>query len=151
MRNWTVQPRLFFAFFVIAFCIISCGEDREAEENVAYVVDIEIISPANNATMAVGEDFKVEVDYTRKENTIHNVKVEIVDSQGVTVHNLVERHAHVANEFTFQSEAVSIGQAGTYFVRASSTDLHIEGANDSHESGDGHDADNMVEHVLVVQ
>ncbi|GEM_PF-4432909 len=148
MKNWKSYPILLASFFVISLGLLSCGEDREAEENAAYIVDIEIITPTNNATMAVGEDFNVEVDYARKENTIHNIKVEIVDEQGVTVHKLVERHAHVADEFTFQSEAVSIGQAGTYFVRASSTDLQIEGDNDNHGSGD---VDNMVEHVLVVQ
>ena len=143
MKNWILQPLLFMAFFAFSFSSISCGEDRTAEENTAYIVDIEIIRPANNATMAVGENFSVEVDYARKENTIHNIKVEIVDIQGVTVHKLVERHAHVANEFTFQSEAISIGQAGTYFVRASSTDLDA--------ADDGVDGDNMVEHVLVVE
>lgn len=148
MKNGKLPPLLLIIFFAISFSIISCGEDREAEENAAYIVDVEIITPTNNATMTVGEDFKVEVDYARKDNTIHNIKVEIVDIQGVTVYNLVERHAHVANEFTFQSEAVSIGQTGTYFVRASSTDLEVEGDNDNQGSGD---ADNMVEHVLVVQ
>ncbi len=143
MKNWKSYPVLLAAFFAISLGLISCGEDRAAAENVAYIVDVEIITPANNATVAIGENFRVEVDYARKDNTIHNIKVEIVDIQGVTVHKLVERHAHVANEFTFQSEVVSIGQAGTYLVRASSTDLDV--------ADDGVEGDNMVEHVLVVQ
>lgn len=150
MKNWRLHPILLMVFLAISFSSISCGEDREAEENAAYIVDVEIITPTNNATMAVGENFRVEVDYARKENTIHNVKVEIVDIQGVPVYNLVEKHAHVANEFTFQSDAISIGQAGTYFVRASSTDLEIEGDNDNHDGTDGEE-DNIVEHVLVVE
>lgn len=147
MKNWKSLPVLLMTLIAVACLTISCDEDREVEENVEYVVAVEIIAPANNATMVAGEDFKVTVDYVRKENTIHNIKVEILDTDGKQVMNLVERHAHVANEFTFESDAISIGQAGTYVVRATSTDLDTAGDND----GDGNDKDNMVEHTIIVQ
>jgi len=152
MKFWKSFPLLFTMLLAITFLATSCGEDRAIEEETAYVVDVEIISPANNSTMAINENFTVEVDYTRKENTIHNIKVEIVDMAGNQVMNLVERHAHVANEFTFKVDNISISQAGTYTLRAATTDLHIDG--DEHGSGDenGHDTDNnLVEHTIIIQ
>jgi len=146
MKNWKSLPLLLITLITVATLIISCGEDRAVEENVAYEVEVEIITPANNASIAVGENFNVEVDYVRKENIIHNIKVEIVDAAGNQVKNLVERHAHIPNEFTFTAENVSISEPGTYILRAATTDLLEEG-----ESGADNGADNVVEHVLVVQ
>ena len=155
MKNWKSLPLLFAILLGITFLATSCGEDRAIEEETAYVVDVEIISPANNSTMAVGEDFNVEVDYTRNENIIHNIKVEIIDMDGNQVMNLVEQHAHVANEFTFKVENIIIDQAGTYILRAATTDLHTGEDGDSHGhgsgDGDGQDADNLVEHTIIVQ
>ena len=152
MNNLKSLPLLTICILALILSLMSCGEDNVADET-AYIVDVEIISPTNNTTMGIGETFTVEVDYARTENIIHNIKVEIVDVQGATVHNLVERHAHVANAFTFQSDPISIGQAGTYFVRASTTDLHTEGDEHHGTGGDeaGHDKDNLVEHTIIVQ
>lgn len=148
MKNYQL---LFFNFLMLTLFTTSCGEDRAVEENVAYEVEVEIISPADNSTFAIGETFEVEVDYARAENTIHNVKVEILDAAGNQVMNLVERHAHVANEFTFKMDAVKIDQAGTYTIRAATTDLQDdEGAQ---SGNDGHDSEerNLVEHTINIQ
>ncbi|MEM1123902.1 MAG: hypothetical protein AAGJ18_25920 [Bacteroidota bacterium] len=155
MKKLKSSNLLFFARLLMAIFTMGCGEDREVVENTDYVVDIEIVSPANNATLNVGESFNVEVDYARAENIIHNIKVEILDANGEQVQKLVERHAHVANEFTFKMEDIQIDQAGTYTVRAATTDLHDgehgEGEHSSHESG-GHDKmENVVEHTITVQ
>lgn len=147
MKIWKSLPLLLTTFLAVAFLTTSCGEDRATDEATAYIVDVEIISPTDNSTMAVDENFTVEVDYTRKENTIHNIKIEIVDMAGNQVMNLVERHAHVPNEFTFKMDNISISQAGTYILRAATTDLHIEGDG----GGEEHDADNMVEHTITIQ
>ncbi|MFK7980723.1 MAG: hypothetical protein AB8G86_12130 [Saprospiraceae bacterium] len=149
MKNWKSLPVLLMTLVAVACLAISCGEDREVGENTAYVVDIEIITPANNTSMAVGENFNVEVDYAREENIIHNIKVEIVDAVGNQVKNLVNRHAHVPNEFTFTAENISISEPGTYTLRAATTDLHEEGAGNS--DGDGPAADNLVEYTIIVQ
>jgi len=144
MKNWKSQSVLFLALLTITFLNTSCNDGREVQEAVNYEVAVDIISPTNNTQMAVGEVFRVVVDYARKENIIHNIKVEIVDMDGNQVQNLVERHAHVANEFTFTAENVSINRAGTYFVRASTTDLADgEGVVD--------DNNNMVEHTFTLQ
>lgn len=147
MKNWKSFSTLLLALLTVIFLVTSCGEDRAIEENVSYDVDVAIISPANNAQMSVGEAFNVEVDYARNENIIHNIKVEIVDMDGNQILNLVERHAHVANEFTFNAENIVIDEAGTYLVRASTTDL-LDG--DEHTDGDG-DENNLVEHTITVQ
>lgn len=149
MKNWKSLPILFLTLFTITFLNTSCNEGREADEAVSYDVTVDIISPSNNTQMAVGEVFSVIVDYARNENIIHNIKVEIVDMDGNQVQSLVERHAHVANEFTFTAENVSINRAGTYFVRASTTDLH-DGDEGAH-NGEGGDNDNLVEHTFTLQ
>ena len=151
MKIWKSLPLLLVTFLAIAFLTTSCGEDRDADEATAYIVDVEIISPADNSTMAVAENFTVEVDYTRKENTIHNIKIEIVDMAGNQVMNLVERHAHVPNEFTFKMENITIDQAGTYILRAATTDLHIEGDGGGNGNGNGNDVNNVVEHTIIIQ
>lgn len=153
MKNWKSLPILLMTLIAVACLTISCGEDREAEEDVEYVVVVEIIAPANNATIVAGENFNVEVDYARKENIIHNIKVEILDAAGNQVKNLVERHAHVPNEFTFTAENITISEPGTYILRAATTDLQLEGDSDGHDGadGDGEDADNVVEHTIIVQ
>jgi len=151
MKNWKSPPLLVLALITIICFAISCGEDRAVEENVAYVVEVEIITPANNTTLTTGENFNVEVDYTRKDNTIHNIKVEILDAAGNQVIKLVEQHAHVANEFTFKAENISISEAGTYTLRAATTDLHTEGDGNEPSNGDGHEEANLVEHTIIIQ
>ena len=152
MKNWKSLPLLFIALVAIG-CLTSCGEDRAVEEAVeGYEVDVAIVSPNNNALMAVGENFNVEVDFARNENIIHNIKVEIVDMNGNQIENLVERHAHVAHEFTFTAEDIKIDQAGTYLVRASTTDFHV-GDEEEKEHGEGevNEENNLVEHTITVQ
>jgi len=150
MKNWKSLPFLFIALLALACLNTSCGEDRAIEEAVSYDVDVAIVSPANNTQMAIGETFNVVVDYARNENIIHNIKVEIVDIDGNQIQNLVERHAHVANEFTFQAEGIKIDQVGTYFVRASTTDL-VDGEGDEHAGEGDDDENNLVEHTIIVQ
>ncbi len=142
MKNFKLP--LLLILFALAIFNTSCKEDRSIEENESYIVDVEIVSPTNNATMAVEETFDVVVDYARQENTIHNIKVEIMDAEGNQVAKLVERHAHVANEFTFKAENVQIDHPGTYTIRAATTDL---------DNGDGenNDVKNLVEHTITIQ
>ena len=147
MKNLKSLPGLLLALLSIACLSASCGDDRDAVENESYQVDVVIISPDNNAQMAVDENFNVEVDYARNGNTIHNIKVEIVDLNGNQIQKLVERHAHVANEFTFKMEDIKIDQAGTYLVRASTTDLEAEG----HTDGGDTNENNLVEHTITIQ
>lgn len=145
MKNWKSLPVLLLTLFSITFLNISCKENREVVDAVSYEVDVAIISPANNAQITIGEPFIVEVDFTREENTIHNIKVEILDVDGNQIQKLVERHAHIANEFTFKMEDIKIDQAGTFLVRASTTDLQ-DGTGEEDDDGN-----NLVEHTITVQ
>ena len=119
---------------IFLFGYTACGEEATVEV-VDYRVELTIVSPLSNATYEVNEPFRVEVDYQRSDNQlIHNIKVEIVDADGMTVQRLVERHAHVAGTFTFTSDPLSIATPGVYTVRAETTDLHLEGEG-SHDEG----------------
>jgi len=154
MKNLKSLFLLSMMLLTLSMFTTSCGDDeRVVEENATYEVTIEIVSPANNATLAVGETFNVEVDYARADNIIHNIKVEILDADGNQMMNLVERHAHVANEFTFKVEDLKIDQAGTYIVRAATTDLHDGDGEHGSTDGGGHDGDskNLAEHTITVQ
>ncbi len=146
MKNWKSLQLLLLVILTVACLNTSCKEDRKVDEAVSYEVDVDIVSPANNAQMVVDEAFNVEVDYTRAENTIHNIKVEIVDNNGNQIQKLVERHAHVANEFTFKAENIKIDQAGTYLIRASTTDLE-DGAGEGQDDSEN----NLVEHTIIIQ
>jgi len=150
MKNWKSLPVLLLTLLTIACLNTSCKEDRAVIENENYEVDVAIISPDNNAIMSVGENFNVEVDYARNGNTIHNIKVEILDMNGNLVQKLVERHAHVANEFTFKMDDIKIDQMGTYIVRASSTDLHDGEGENQHGAGN-EDHNNRTEHTFTIQ
>ena len=150
MKNWKSLYFLLITFLALTLFTTGCKEDRVAEENEAYIVNVEIISPNNNTTMAVGTSFNVEVDYKRTENIIHNIKVEILDKSGNIFNKLVERHAHVPNEFIFKSENISIDQVGIYVIRASTTDL-LDGDSGEHTDGEGQDNDNLVEHTFTIQ
>ena len=150
MKKFKSLPLLLFTLLTIAIFSTSCGEDRVVEENVEYVVDVQIVSPSNNASIAAGEAFTVEVDFARQENIIHNIKVEIMDMAGNPVRTLVERHAHVANEFTFISDPISMDQAGTYRIQASTTDLHL-GEDENHPEDKDEGENNLVEHIITVQ
>lgn len=143
MKNWTSLLLLFVGLTAITCLSVSCG-DKDSVEDVDYIVNVAIITPNNNASFSSGESFTVEVDYKRSGNLVHNVKVEIIDASGNTVTNLVDRHAHVADAFTFKQDNVVLNSAGTYTIRASTTDLVENGESNN-------DSKNMVEHTIVVQ
>ena len=143
-----LKPIYLIMFFALSF--IACGEDTAVLTEPAYEVNVAIISPDNGTAFAAGESFTVEVDYERNNNIIHNIKVEILDETGNSVKKLVERHAHVPNSFTYKEEDIIMNQAGTYIIRAQTTDLDLDGDGQGVSNEDA-DLNNMVEHTIIIQ
>ena len=133
------------------------------EELESYLVSIDIDAPA---AVKVGEPFDVTINYERDNDIIHNVLIEIVNEQGHQTMKLEERHVHEANSYSFSQANIVLDNAGTYTLRANTTDLHDgesheeedAGAHSHSEDMAGHDADassekshNTLEHTIVVQ
>ena len=134
-----------FVFLGLLLLTTSCKEDRVTEEMTdSYEVEIQIISPSEGQTITAGQEFTVEVEYTRNGNLIHNILVEIVDTSNNRVERLVERHAHVQGEFTFKQEGIVMNEAGTYKVRAMTVDIDETDILGSLEN-------NMVEQTFSIQ
>jgi hypothetical protein len=144
MKNLMTSKFFLLIIGSIMLWSIACKKENTGEEETPYTVNIAIKSPANNAEIAVGSTFTVEVEYTRDQNIIHNILVEVLKEDGSSLTKLVDRHAHVPNSFTFKDDNVNISQAGTYKIRALSTDLVDNGNTDNNKK-------NRVEHTIVVK
>lgn len=145
MKNSTSFQFSTFVFLGLLLLTTSCKEDRVTEEMTdSYEVEIQIISPNEGQTITAGQEFRVEVEYTRNGNLIHNILVEIVDTSNNRVERLVERHAHVQGEFTFKQEGIVMNEAGTYKVRAMTVDIDETDILGSSEN-------NMVERTFSIQ
>lgn len=147
MKNFKFMPVLGLSLLCLTVFISSCNKDGDRTVDTDYQVNVEIVSPSTDATIAAGDPFTVEVDYSREGQLIHNISIEIVDANGAMVEKLVERHAHVADEFTFKQEGIVINQAGNYKVRAMTTDLHT--GEEEHEESE--EDNNLVEQNFVIQ
>jgi len=131
--------RSLLTLVLLSSLIISIGCKKDGEEN--YFVTIDIITPENGTVLQKSEPFSVEVDYARAGDIIHNIKIEILNADGHSMMKLVERHVHEADNFKFTQDNIVIEQAGTYTLRALSTDMHMEG-----EHGEVHGEHGEEEH-----
>jgi hypothetical protein len=85
-------------------------------------VDIEIVSPATGVSWTANLPIPIQVKYERADNqTIHHVKVLVLNNLGATVATLDSGHKHVDGEYSF-SGSYTPTAAGTYTLSASSTD-----------------------------
>ena len=158
MKNWKSPNLLCLAFFSLFVVASGCDKD-DGTENADYRVEVQIVAPENGAQIATNTPFSVEVAYTRDNDIIHNVLVEIINENGHTVKKLVEKHAHEANAFTFKEAGVTLTEAGTYKLRAMTTDMHSgeagHGEGGEHSTAEHSEASgaehNMVEHTFTVQ
>ena len=158
MKNWKSPNLLYLAFFSLFVVASSCDKD-DGDEDADYRVAVQIVAPENGAQIATNTPFSVEVAYTIDNDIIHNVLVEIVDETGHTVKKLVEKHAHEANAFTFKEAAVILTEAGTYKLRAMTTDMHSgeagHGESGEHSTAEHNAASgaehNMIEHTFMVR
>ena len=112
---------MLLAFFSLVF--LSCGDD-DTPDTTDYEVTIKIINPDANTTFTPFTNFPIEVSFTRgADELIHHVKVELIDGNN-DAKVLLEEHVHEAELYTFANdEGLTIGEAGTYTLRATSHDM----------------------------
>lgn len=155
--------RSLISLFLFSVLLLSTSCDKDEQED-SYLVTIDIDAPN---TVNKGAPFSVEVAYTRDNDIIHNVKVEILNENGHSMTKLIEQHVHEANAYTFKKDDIIIEEVGTYTLRAFSSDLHgdmedgehgEEHAGESEHNADGEhdekgeeDAHNTVEKIITVQ
>jgi len=151
--------KCFYAGLLVVGLLFWTGCKKESLDS--YLVSIEIEAPA---TAKIGEPFEVTVNYARDNDIIHNVLIEILNEHGHQSMKLEERHVHESNTYSFTQADIVLDKAGTYTLRAFSSDMH-DGETHSGEHGgehmeemDGHDSDatsddkhNTVEHTIVIQ
>ncbi len=96
-----------------------------------YKVNIDIVKPVASASVAINTALEVEVIYTHETSgeLIHNVMIDILDVDGKTVGTLVNEHTH-SEAYTYtQADAWTPTIAGTYTLRAMTTDANQENRN----------------------
>ena len=108
----------------LSFTLLSCSND-DLPETTDYDVVIKVISPTPNSTYAISDKVPIEVSFNRNtDEVIHHVKVEMISNADNSVKVLLEEHAHETETFTYANDqGFSIGDAGTYTLRATSHDM----------------------------
>ena len=88
-----------------------------------YPVSITIMSPTDGATVTAGDNLHVHVDYAHDNSeTIHNVKVEIMDMDGNVIATLLEEHVHeTSGAYSFHSMDYIPADTGSFMVRAATS------------------------------
>ncbi len=140
------------------FVFTACDDDNDdmQMEESTYEVSVAIVAPTEGATVQAGEAFNVRVEYTRQDDIIHNVQVDILDSRDTVVQTLISEHIHTEDTYVFEKNDVIINEAATYRLRAMTTDMHSGGHGEGmhggeHNHGGSHDAKNMKVHTFTVE
>ncbi|RMF22718.1 MAG: hypothetical protein D6765_13995 [Bacteroidetes bacterium] len=113
---------LLFFFLATALTLAACKKDDDhPHDDGTYHVHIHIHAPQDGATVTKGQEMEVEVEFEREaDQTIHNVKIEILDASGNVYETLHNRHEHVLGMFQYQS-TYTPQETGTFTLRAEST------------------------------
>ena len=123
----------FFLMTAVALTFTACdhdGHDHDHDEDGAYEVTISINEPTADQQINVGEALHVDVTMERvDEKTIHNVLLEIRDTDGNSVMVLDEGHKHVAGMYSYHAEDWTPTEAGNYVIFAQTTNDDDEEAN----------------------
>jgi len=141
---------------VLVFTACEDDDDDMQMEESTYEVNVAIAAPAEGATVQAGEAFNVRVEYSRQDDIIHNVQIDILDTRDTVVQTLISEHIHTENTYIFEKSDVVINDTGTYKLRAMTTDMHSGGhGEDMHGGGhnhdDSHNAKNMKVHTFTVE
>ncbi|MEM1220405.1 MAG: hypothetical protein AAGH79_15895 [Bacteroidota bacterium] len=88
-----------------------------------YAVSITIMSPTEGASVTAGENLHVHVEYAHDNSeTIHHVKVQIMDMDGNVLSTLAEDHVHEdSGAYAFHSMEYVPADTGSFMVRAASS------------------------------
>lgn len=108
-----------FLLLIIAAC------NKEDAIEPLYDVEIKIIQPEDKVYDA-SKPIPIEIELSRPDKQIiHNVSVEILNTQGEVVDKVFDRHAHVSSEFKIEKQDISL-TTGKYSLRVITTDFHGE-------------------------
>ena len=115
----------FLLLMMSGLVLVSCGEDEDdghIHEEDHYDAEIMIMSPAQDAEVTVGEVAHVHVEFSRPDNKIvHNVKVEVLGSDGSVIQTLIDEHTHQEGAYSFHSNDFTPGMHGAYTLKATSS------------------------------
>ncbi len=115
------------------FSLFACNKEKQASENQdeTYIVDIDIIQPEENTSIAIGDNLPVEVRFSRQNNLIiHNVLIQALNNEEEVVSTIRNKHEHVSGEVTFkQVDAFTASEAGTFTLKVETTNLEGEEPN----------------------
>lgn len=104
----------------------SNGVTKEIKVNVVhggggdYPVSVTIMKPSEGEAVNAGEVLHVHVEFAHENNeTIHHVKVEVLDTDGNVVSTLAEEHVHEASgAYSFHNMDYTPDAAGSFVLRA---------------------------------
>ena len=112
-----------FALFLLGSLLTIGSCHNHDDEDATYEVAINILQPSADKTFAVGAFMPIEVTFSRPNEVIHNVLIQVLDANNVVVETLLEKHAHVTGSFTYnETNGFKPTKAGTLKLKAQTTD-----------------------------
>ena len=118
------MKNLIFALVLIGslFTLGSC-HNHDDDETSVYQVAINIVQPSGDKAVVVGAFTPVEVNFSRPNEVIHNVLIQVLDANNAVVETLLDKHAHVTGSFTYnETNGFKPTKAGTFKLKAQTTD-----------------------------
>jgi len=114
------MKKILFLLFAVSVFTFSCKDD-DMQEDGLYDVDISIGSPTEGVSVEIGHVLDIEVKFDRAENaTIHNILIEVLDSDNNVIETLEDAHRHTAGTYTFTGTYTTTA-AGEFTLRATTT------------------------------
>lgn len=88
-----------------------------------YPVSVTIMQPTEGAVLTVGSNLHVHVEYAHENSeTIHHIKVELMDMDGNVVATLGDEHVHeTTGAYAFHNMDYVLSETGSFMVRAATS------------------------------
>lgn len=116
MKNVIIVLSILSTIFFLSAC-------HDHDDDTVYEVTINIVKPSSGASVTKGVLMPIEVNFSRPDKTIHNVLIQILDSNNSVVETILDKHAHVTSTFTYnESAAYKPTTSGTFKLKATTTD-----------------------------
>lgn len=107
-------------FAIAILGLVACHEHDDA---TPYVVNIAINKPTENQVVVKNNTLLIDVFLTRDNNqTIHNVKVEVTDTNGINIETLINKHYHSAGNASYTNDTYKPQSVGVYKLKVTTTD-----------------------------
>lgn len=117
------MKNLIFALFLLASLLTIGGCHNHDDEDATYEVAINIVQPSGDKAVVVGAFTPVEVTFSRPNEVIHNVLIQVLDANNTVVETLLDKHAHVTGSFNYnETNGFKPTKIGTFKLKAQTTD-----------------------------